>query len=71
MFGRLVVQGPKREGRPGTSWGSCLQKRPEAFRVIPNKGKRHERVTFGVVAKDGRDWMTPAKNVDMLHQGVG
>ena len=39
--------------------------------MIPSKGKGHKRVTFGVVAKDGRDWMTPAKNVDMLHQGVG
>ena len=71
MFGRLVVQWPKREGRSVTSWWSCLQKTPEAFRVIPSKGKGHKRVTFGVVAKDGRDWMTPAKNVDMLHQGVG
>ena len=39
--------------------------------MIPSKGKGHKRVAFGVVAKDGRDWMTPAKNVDMLHQGVG
>ena len=26
MFGRLAVQGPKRGGRPATSWVDCLQK---------------------------------------------
>ncbi|CAM9559980.1 unnamed protein product, partial [Ascophyllum nodosum] len=30
MFGRLARQGPKRGGRPATSWVDCLQKNLEA-----------------------------------------
>ena len=55
MFGRLVVQRPKREGRPATSWVDCLQKNLEAFGVVLHKGKGRKWVAFGVVAKDGRD----------------
>ena len=32
MFGRLAVQGPKRGGRPATSWVDCFQKNLEAFK---------------------------------------
>ena len=39
MFGRLAVQGPKRRGRPATSWVDCLQKNLEAFGAVPRKGK--------------------------------
>ena len=39
MFGRLAVQGPKRGGRPATSWVDCLQKNLEAFGAVPRKGK--------------------------------
>ena len=39
MFGRLVVQGPKRGGRPATSWVDCLQKNLEAFGAVLHKGK--------------------------------
>ena len=38
--------------------------------MIPHKSKGHKWVTFGVGAKDGRDWMTPSRNVDMLQQGL-
>ena len=31
IFGRLAMQGPKRGGRPATSWVDCLQKNLEAF----------------------------------------
>ena len=63
MFGRLAVQGPKRGGRPATSWVDCLQKNLEAFGAVPRKGKGRKWVAFGVVVKDGRDWMTAAKNM--------
>ena len=63
MFRQLVVQGPKRGGRPATSWVDCLQKNLEAFGAVPRKGKGRKWVAFGVVVKDGRDWMTAAKNV--------
>ena len=70
MFGRLAVQGPKRGDRPATSWVDCLQKNLEAFGAVPRKGKGRKWVAFGVVVKDGRDWMTAAKNVGMWHRGV-
>ena len=70
MFGRLAVQGPKRGGRPATSWVDCLQKNLEAFGAVPRKGKGRKWVAFGVVVKDGRDWMTAAKNMDKWHRGV-
>ena len=70
MFGRLAVQGPKRGGRPATSWVDCLQKNIEAFGAVPRKGKGRKWVAFGVVVKDGRDWMTAAKNMGKWHRGV-
>ena len=70
MFGRTVVQGPKRGGRPATSWVDCLQKNLEAFGAVLHKGKGRKWVAFGVIAKDGRDWMTAAKNVSKWHRGV-
>ena len=70
MFERLAVQGPKRGGRPATSWVDCLQQIVETFRAILCKGKGRKWVAFGVV-KDGRDWMTAAaKNVDIWHREV-
>ena len=74
MFGRLAVQGPKRGpkrgGRPVTSWVDYLQKNLEAFGAVPRQGKGRKWVAFGVVVKDGRDWMTAAKNVGKWHRGV-
>ena len=70
MFGRLPMQGPKREGRPKTSWVDCLQKSIESFGAVLRKGKGRKWVAFGVVVKDGRDWMTAAKNMDKWHRGV-
>ena len=70
MFGRLAVQGPKGGGRPVTSWVDCLQKNLEAVGAVPRKGKRRKWVAFGVVAKDGRDWVTAVKNLGMWHRGV-
>ena len=70
MFGRLVVQRPKRGGRPATSWVGCLQKNLEAFGAVLHKGQGRKWVAFGGVAKDGRDWMTAAKNVGKWHRGV-
>ena len=64
------MQGPKRGGRPATSWAYCLQKNLGAFGAVPRKGKGRKRVAFGVVVKDGRDWMTAAKNVGMWHRGA-
>ena len=70
VFGGLAVQGHKRGGRPATSWVDCLQKNFEAFGAVPRKGKGRKWVAFGVVVKDGRDWMTAAKNVGKWHRGV-
>ena len=70
MFGRLVVLRPKRRGRPATSWVDCLQKNLEAFGAVPRKDKGPKWVAFGVVVKDGRDWMTAANNVEMWHRAV-
>ena len=70
MFGRLAVQRPKRGGRPATSGVDCLQKNLEAFGAVPRKGKGRKWVAFGVVVKDGRGWMTAAKNVGKWHRGV-
>ena len=71
MFGQLAVQERKRGVRPATSWGDCLQKNLEAFGVVPRKSKGRKWVAFGVVVKDGQDWMTAAsKNVGMGHRGV-
>ena len=69
-FGRLAVQGLKRGGRPAMSWMDCLQKNLKAFEAVPRKDIRRKRVALGVVVKDGRDWMTAAKNVGMWHRGV-
>ena len=70
MFGRLVVQGPKRGDRPATSWVDCLQKNPEASGAVPRKDKGPKWVAFGVVVKDGRDQMTASNNVEMWHRAV-
>ena len=59
-----------RGGQPATSWVDCLQKNLEAFGAVPRKGKGRKWVAFGVVVKDGRDWMTAAKNVGKWHRGV-
>ena len=48
----------------------CLQKNLEAFGAVPRKGKGRKWVAFGVVVKDGRDWMTAAKNMGQWHRGV-
>ena len=48
----------------------CLQKNLEAVGAVPRKGKRRKWVAFGVVAKDGRDWVTAVKNLGMWHRGV-
>ena len=63
MLGRLAVQGPKPGGQPATSWVDCLQKNLETFGAVPRKGKGRSWVAFGVVVKDGTEWMTAAKNV--------
>ena len=70
MFGWLAVHGPKRGGKPAPSWVDCLQKNLAAFGAVPRKGKGRKWVTFGIVVKDGRDWMTAAKNVGMWHRSV-
>ena len=71
VFGRLAGQGPKQGGPPVTSWMGCLQKHLDVFGTIPRKGKEGwKRVTFRVVVKDKRDWMTAAKNVGTWHRGV-
>ena len=56
--------------RPATSWVDCLQKNLEASGAVPRKGKGRKWVAFGVVVKDGRDWMTAAKNMGQWHRGV-
>ena len=65
------MQGPKRGDRPRTSWVDCLQKNLEGSGAVPRKGKERKWVAFGVVVKDGRDWMTAAKNAGMWHREVG
>ena len=44
MFGLLAVQGPKRGGRPATSWVDCLQKNLGASGAVPRKGKGMKEV---------------------------
>ena len=70
MFERLAVQGPKRGGRPATSWVDCLQKNLEGFGTVPREGKGRKWVAFGVIVKDGQNWVTAAKNVGMWYRGV-
>ena len=53
-----------------TSWVDCLQKNPEASGAVPRKDKGPKWVAFGVVVKDGRDWMTASNNVEMWHRAV-
>ena len=53
-----------------TSWVYCLQKNLEAFGAVPRKRKGRKWVAFGVVVKDGRGWMTAAKNVGKWDRGV-
>ena len=48
----------------------CLQKNLEAFEAVPRKDKGSKWVAFGVVVKDGRDWITAANNVDTWHRAV-
>ena len=48
----------------------CLQKNLETFGAVPSKGKERKWVAFGVVVKDGRDWMTAAKSVGKWHRGL-
>ena len=38
--------------------------------AVPHKGKGRKWVAFGVVVKDGRDWMTATKNMGKWHRGV-
>ena len=38
--------------------------------MIPLKGKGRKWVAFGVVVRDGRDWMISAKSVRMPHRGI-
>ena len=48
----------------------CLQKNLEAFGAVPRKDKGSKWVAFGVVVKDGRDWIIAANNVDTWHRAV-
>ena len=70
IFGRLAVQGPKRGGKPATSWVDCPQKNLEAFGAVPRKSQGRKWVAIGVIVKDGRDWMTATKNMGKWHRGV-
>ena len=65
------MQGPRRGGRPATSWGDYPQKNLETFGAVPRKEKGRKWVAFGVViVKDGHNWMTAAKSVGMWHRRV-
>ena len=70
MFGKLAVQGTKRESRLATSWGDCFRKNLEVFGAILRKDKVRKSVAFEVVVKKRRDRMTAAKNVSMWHREV-
>ena len=48
----------------------CLQENLEAFGAVPRKGKERKWDAFEVVVKDGRDWMTAAKNLGIWHRGA-
>ena len=48
----------------------CPQKNLKAFGAVPCEGNERKWVAFGVVVKDGRDWMTAAKNVGMWPRGI-
>ena len=48
----------------------CLQKNLEAFGAVPRKDKGSKWVAFGVVVKDGRDWIIAANNGDTWHRAV-
>ena len=47
----------------------CLQKNLEIFEAVPRRGKGRKWVAFGVVVKDGREWITAANNVGMWYRG--
>ena len=50
--------------------GGLPTEKSRGLRRDPAQGQRTEWVAFGVVVKDGRDWMTAAKNMDKWHRGV-
>ena len=60
---------PREGDRRATSWGDCLEENLEAFGAIPRNGKEQKWVAFGAVVKDGRDWITAARNADKTHGG--
>ena len=74
LFKSIIMQGHQKTmnnyRRHDKLGYDCLQKNLEAFGAVPRKGKGRKWVAFVVVVKDGRDWMTAAKNVGMWHRGV-
>ena len=54
----------------GDVLGGLPPEKYRGLRGVPRKGKGRKGVAFGVVVKDGRDWMTAAKNVGKWHRGV-
>ena len=50
--------------------GGLPSEKSRGLRGGPAQSKGGKRVAFGVVVKDGRDWMTTAKNVGKWHRGV-
>ena len=50
---------------------SCFQRLATRRNVRTDQHHAHFATPFGVVVvKDGRDWMTAAKNMDKWHRGV-
>ena len=63
-------KGPSGEvDRRRLGWTASRKTSRPSGRSRAKKGKEQKRVAFGGAVKDGRDWMTAAKNV-MWHRGV-
>ena len=70
-LGGWRCKGPSEEvdlRRRGWTASRKISRAPRRSRAKPKDGRKW--VAFGVVVKDGRDWMTAAKNVGKWHWGV-
>ena len=60
-LGGWRCKGPREEvDRRRLGW-TASRKTLEAFGAVPHDGKGRKLVAFGVVVKDGRDWMTAGR----------
>ena len=68
--GALVRQGDSRLSKRVMFGRLAVQGPNRGGQPPTRRGKGRKWVAFGVVVKDGRDWMTAAKNMGKGHRGV-